>query len=262
MLTQLCEGLPLASCNKILQLSLPRPSCKAPLLSYLLLELWPSKNIDCSTVQMKTLLQEKKIMEEKLLARFMQLGVVVCVEDVRLAMRCLSPANIAAFSQICGRCKQLDVNSLCREALALRKMAFVLHFIKMGAAFPEDGCKMFMEALKSKDFMTAKNLVNLMDKRVFAEMELGDLLESTSLGFDTDLVELLIKTGVKLHHGKSLPIPVVMNSQFLNGADKIKVLSVLVERGVNCNQLCRTAQRQTTPLHVATDLAIKYGTFY
>lgn len=258
MLTQLCESLPLVSCNKILQLLLPRPNCKAPLLSYLLLELWPSRNIDCSTVQMKTLLQEKRITEEKLLARFMLLGVVVYVEDVRLAMRCLSPTNIAAFSQICGCCQQLDVNLLCREALALQKMAFVLHFIKMGAAFPEDGCKMFMEALKAKDFTTAKNLIDLMDKKVFEEMELGHLLDNTNLGFNTDLVELLIKAGVKLHHGKSLPIPVVMTSQIIHGADKIKVLSVLVERGVNCNQLCRTAQRQTTPLHVATDLAIKY----
>lgn len=251
LLSNECKQLPARKCAKLLGLLLNHEDCKAPLLTYLLFEVWQAKDINCSGVQLKVLLEDKKLRDEKLLTRFLELKVPVSLEDVRLAIHCLSPADINIFKLICAKCVGLDVNAMYHEALSLNKDAFSLHFIK------SDGLKIFMATLE-KDFHTAKNLFEVLDKDVFSSVELSLLFDKTDLFKDVELIRLLIMAGVKLH-GKAPLIPMVMNTPLLKLKDKIEIMCILLENGVECKQLCLTAQRSTTPLHVATDLALKPG---
>ena len=257
LLSNECKQLPAKKCVKLLGLLLNHQDCKTPLLSHLLLEIWRDRTFSCSGVKLKVLLEDKGLTDEKLLARFFDLKVSVSVEDVRLAMRCLSPADINVLKLLCAKCVELDVNAMYNEALSLGKVAFSLHFVESGA-IPGKELENFMIALKKKNFHTAKLLVEVIDKDVFGSVELGHLFDTTDLLMDVELIRLLVQAGVKLC-GTGPLIPMVMKTPLLKLEDKIEVVCILVENGVECKQLCLTAQRSTTPLHVATELAIKSG---
>lgn len=259
LLADQCKHLSDKSCQKFLQLMLAQQSCKAPLLTFLMLKVWESKPVNCSGVLLKVLLENKKLTDEQLLARFLAQGMPVSLEDVRLAVRCLTSANVAIFKKICSKCAILDLNEMCQEALSRNKLAFMLHFVELGASLPGDGMEIFMNALQAKDFEAAKIIVGLFGQDMFSSLDLAHLLGSTDLLLNADLIELLVRAGIKLN-GKVSPVYSVMKC--LKEVDQIRILCVLLERGVDCKQLCVTAQRNTTPLHVATDLALKSGKNY
>lgn len=202
------------------------------------------------------LLENKKLTDEKLLTRFLDQGMSVSVEDVRLAVRGLAPADLSIFKKICQKCVVFDVDEMCREAFSQHKVAFMLYFVELGAGLPEAGIKIFMDALKTKDFHAAKVFVKQFGEKMFGSIDLGHLLDTTNLMLNAELIELLVGAGTKLD-GKISPVPLVM--QNLSVFDQISVLCVLIERGVDCKQLCVTAQQSKTPLHVATDLALRSG---
>ena len=244
------------SCAELLVLLLNHQNRKAPTVSkHLLQKTWQSQDIDCSGVQLKVLLENKR--SKNMLAKFLKLGMLVGVEDVRLAMCCLAPSDIDLFELICEKCKDLDADSMCNEAFSLNKNSFVLHFLKNGAkTIPGDALKLFMAALENKDFSAAKILVKMMDKDALVMMNLGHLFDTTNVMMDPELVRLVVEHGVKLC-GRSPLIPMVMQTPFPKDADLIEVLCILVEHGVDCKQLCQTSHDGATPLHVATELAIK-----
>lgn len=256
MLSNECKQLSEQSRKKFLHQLLSQQRCKTPLLSFLMLEAWEAKTVNCSGVLLKVLLENKKLTDEKLIGRFLEQGVPVSVEDVCLAVRRLTSADVGTFKIICSKCAGMDVNQMCSEVFAQNKMAFMLHFVELGAKLPGDGMKIFMDTLKTKDFHAAKVLIGLCSPELFSSMDLGHLLDNTNLIMSAELIELLVEVGIKLN-GKISPVSVVMRS--LTVADQVRVLSALIERGVDCRQLCMRAPRSTTPLHVATDLALKSG---
>lgn len=258
MLSNECKQLSEQSRKKFLHLLLSQQSCKVPLLSFLMLEAWASLTVDCSGVHLRVLLENKKLTDEKLMGRFLEQGVPVSMEDVRLAVRRLTPANIGTFKKVCSKCAGLDVNQMCAEASAQNKLAFMLHFVELGAKLPGDGVKIFMDTLKTKDFHAAKILVGLFGSELFGSLDLGYLLDTTHLALSAELIELLVGVGIKLN-GKVSPVSVVMRA--LTVPDQVRVLSVLIENGVDCRQLCMGTPRSTTSLHVATDLALRSGEY-
>ena len=250
-----CKRLGEKSRQKFLHLLLAQPSCKTPLLSFLMLEVWDSVSVNCSGISLKALL-DKKLTDEKLLARFLDQGVPVTMNGIYLAIRRLTPADIAIFKKICQKCACLDLDQMCQEASVQNKVAFMLHFVELGACLPGDGVQIFMDALKAKDFHAAKVLVKEFAEKLFGSMDLGHLLDTTNLILDAELIEMLVGAGIKLD-GKISPVFLVM--RHLGVLDQISILCALIERGVDCKQLCVTAQQSKTPLHVATDLALKSG---
>ena len=249
-----CEGLAKASRGKLLTLLFPTST--SSLLTFLMLKAWESKPVDCSSISLKAVLERKKVTNRQLLSRFIELGASVSEEDVCSAIQCLAASDIAIFKLICSKCAGLDVNKVCHEALSLNKLDFVLHLVELGATLPGDSVDLFTSALKSKDFHAAEILVKKFDKELLHSVSLEPLLSNTSLFMNVGFIEYLVKAGISLT-GKI--IPTVMKSQFLNKEKQIDVLCMLIEHGVECKQLCLTAQRSTTPLHVATNFALESG---
>lgn len=253
-----CKTLSEKSCRALLQLLLSKPGCRSQLLSFLLMQAWENKKVDCSSVQLKTLLVEKKVTNPNLLQRFIEFGAVVQSGDVCLAIQNLSSDDIGVFKLIVSKCQEFDKNDACSEAAAANKILFVLHLVELGASLPEDGIKLFKEAVKLKQFEGARLLVKFFSKEALESLDLAVLLETTSLIFDVKLVETLITAGVCVT-GKKSPVVVVMQSNLLDVSAKIDILSLLIERGADCKQLCQTCHKTTTPLHVATELALQTG---
>ena len=249
-----CEGLAKASREKLLTLLFPTST--SSLLTFLMLKVWESKPVDCSSISLKAILERNKITNRQLLSRFIELGASVSEEDVCSAIQCLTASDVAIFKLICSKCSGLDVNKVCHEAASLNKLDFVLHLVELGATLPGNSVDLFMSALKSKDFHAADILVELFDEETLHSISLEPLLSNTSLPMNVGLIEHLVEAGVSLT-GKI--IPTVMKSPFLNKEKQIDILCMLVEHGVECKQLCLTAQRSTTSLHVATDFALDSG---
>jgi hypothetical protein len=236
--------------QKFLHLLLSNNGCKTPLLSFLMLDVWKSVPVDCSKVPLKVLLESKKLTDEKLMAKFLDQGVPIAVEDIHLAICCLAPADISVFRTVCQKCSSaIDMDQMCSEAYARNKVPFMLYFVELGARLPGDGVKIFMDAVKIKDFHAAKVLVRKFGEKMFGSLDLGHLLDTKSnLLLDAELIELLVGAGVKLN-GRTSPITLV--KQHLPCLDQINILCAIIERGVDCSQL------SNAPLHMATDLALK-----
>lgn len=257
-----CKRLPEDSCKKLLQQLLAQHNSKLSfLLNFLMLRAWKAKTVDCSDIKLKTLLVDKKITDLSLLKSFLESGVAVKDDEISIAIQCLSRSDIAAFKLIVSKHLALDVNEMCSKAFSANKTAFVLHFVDLGAKLPENSDGLFYEALKIKDFDGAKVLVKLFSKKQLSSLELGTLLDKTNLIMNVELAKVLVNAGVSLSRKKS-PIVSVMEQSYTCGlrpSDQIELISCFLEHGVDCKDLCITAKKTTTPLHVATDLALKSG---
>lgn len=224
-----------------------------------MLEAWGSRVVDCRKLRLKTLLVDKNITKADVLKEFLLSEISVGEEDLSYAVRTPSLHDIDVFKLMVARCNKFDKNKLCKEASAYNKTTFVLYLNELGATLPDDCSKLFHEALKVNDFDGATVLLKSFTAEIIQKLDFGALLKATNLVANIDLIKLLMAMGVNLS-GKQSPVVAVMN-QTLNLQDKIDVLCVLIEGGVDCKQLCRTSAKSTTPLHVATDMALKSGKF-
>ncbi len=256
-----CKGLSQESRQKILQQVIAHQHCKPPLLDFLMLEAWEAGSVDCSKVQLKALLGDKRVTKFEVLKRFLDSGMPVLENDLSCAVQSLSGDDIATFKLILSKCAKFDQNKLCNEATSCNKTMFVLHFVELGAKFPGDCTKLFNNALKANDFDSAMVLVKSFTPEMLQKLDLGVLLKTTNLVASAELIKLLLEMGVGCN-SKPFPIVAVMN-QATNLQEKIEAICVLIEGGVDCKQLCRTSPKSTTtPLHVATELALKSGKPY
>ena len=250
-----CHDLPRPSRKKLLHSLLTENDCKSSLLRFLMIVIWEPNTVDCSQVKMKTLLVDKKVTDQVLLKRFLESGTPVVGSDIQDAIQCLSTNDIESFRLLASHCADSDLDKLCSEAYKAKKMSFVWYLIERGAKF-SDGNMLLLGLLKSKDFEQAKVLVKNLSKESLSTLDLATLLETTNLVHDPELIEILINSGVS-PNGKKSPIASVFNQQHLSTVDKIKLAAILIQCGVDCNQLCQLSSGSTTPLHVATDLALK-----
>ncbi len=188
----------------------------------------------------------------KLLRCFLDSGVSVHGTDIKAAILQLPIGKIESLKLLTSNCTEYDVNEMCSESSKAKKISFVFHFVELGAELPEDSAMLFTEVLKIKNFEAAKSLIKLLNEEAISKLDFASLLE-TNLVLNQELIELLIKAGVNLNKKKSV-LRTVMGHHYLNPKDKIDVLCMLINGGADCNQLCL---RGSTPVHVATDLAIK-----
>ena len=236
---------------------LPRLNCKASLLSFLMLQAWDSKRLDCSSIHLKQVLAEKKVTSPSILKKFLECGAVVQKSDISFVINSFPADDISIFRLVVSNCESFDKNEVCREAANANKIVFALHMVELGAVFPQEGTKLFREALKVKEFGGAKVLLDSFSKELVESMDLAVLLETTSLVYNSELVEKLIAAGISVA-GKTSPITVIMGSA-AGLSQKIDMLCSLIERGVDCKQLCSHSHKTTSPLHVATEMALSDG---
>ena len=211
--------------------------------------------MNCSNIQLKTLLKDKKVITFQVLERFLDSEMPVYEDDLYFAIHTLSSDDFKTFKLIVSRCMDFNAKLLCKKAFSCNKVAFVSYFNELQATTSGNNVKLFNETLKKKDFDSARTLVSFFSKEVLESLNLGELLKTTNLITNTELIKLLLEKGVS-YDDKTPPILSVMSEQTLNDKEKIEVICILIEGGVDCKQLCKISHKNTTPLHIATDLAL------
>ena len=221
-----------------------------------MVEIWKPKSVDCSKIELRELLVSKRVSNPRLIRGFLDSGVSVHKSDIQAAIKHLPVGEIEALKLITSKCPDYGINEMCTESCQAKKIAFVFYFVELGAELPGDAAMLFTEALKIKNFTAAKSLIELLSKDAVAKLDFASLLE-TNLVLDHELIEMLIDAGINLNEKKSIAA-VVLGHHHLSLEDKIDVLCILINGGANCNQLL-SSRGSTTPVHAATELAIRSG---
>ena len=233
-----------------------RKSCRSETLAFLT-KVWKTKKVDCTGVNLRVLLTEKKVSDMSTLSWFLASGIIVDGSDIQTAIQCLADKKVESFKLLLGKCDHIDKDLLCQETLKARKMSFLLHLLNEGAALPKDHEAIIHQLLSSKNFSGVETVVKLLSRECFEKMDLSSLL-LTNLVHHHKLIGMFIEAGVS-PNGRKPPIVTVMGLTHLKAEAQVELVCLLLKCGASCAQLSQTARFTTTPLHVATELSLKIG---
>ena len=109
------------------------------------------------------------------------------------------------------------------------------------------------------DYHGARALVGKFTKAIVDTIDPSSLIKLNIVNYP-ELIKMMIDTGLNPNgQGRKTPIAVVLGMQYLMMSKKIELLHLLVENGEECSHLCHVGKSSTTPLHVATELALQSG---
>lgn len=251
-----CAGLDNVECLQLLKEALNRKNCRSETLAFFA-KVWKSKKVDCTGINVKVLLTEKKVSDVSILSWFLAHGVAVDSTDVRIAIQCLSDKKVESFKLLLRECDHFDKDSLCQETLKARKISFLLYLVELGAALPNDHEAIMNQLLAAKNFSGVETVLKLLSKESLETLDLSSLLQ-TNLVHRHNLITMFIEAGVN-PNGRKPPIVTVMGMNHLKPEAQIELVCLLLKNGASCSQLSQTSRFTTTPLHVATELSLKTG---
>ena len=253
-----CSELSEEECLQLLKVLMSHRSCLSETMNFVS-KVWKNKKVNCSGVNMKILLTEKKVSEPSTLSWFLSCGVIVDNSDIRICTQCLADKKVESFKVLLSKCDHVDKDSICQEALRAGKINFLLHLISEGATLPSDHETLFNQLLSSKNFSGAETVLKLLSRESAEKLDLSSLLQN-NLVYHRSLISKLIDAGVN-PNGKNPPIVSVMRMTHLKPEMQVELVCLLMKCGANCNQLSQTTHVNTTPLHVATELSLKVGKY-
>ena len=246
-------------CNKVLVEILSRKECKQAHLEFLVSKMWNEKEIDVSKVTLKQLIVDREVTNESLLQRFLELGLPLTKEDVKMAITRLKTGQLHLFRFIIAKCNTDDLDELCQAAVNANRMTFVLYLVERGAKLPSHGSDLLMHALRAEDYDGALALARKFTKATTDKLDLAALMDSNIVNCP-ELIKVLVQIGLSPNgRGKRTPIAVVMGKA-ISITKKIDMICLLLEVGEECSHLSHIGKSTTTPLHVATELALQSGT--
>ena len=248
-------------CLTMLMETMSMPECKQIHLEFLVNKVWNNVEVSVSTVTLENLIMGKAITSTSLLQWFLDRGLHLSKEDVIMAMTTLTAEQVDLFKLIVAKCKHTDLDELCTVAVEVKRTIFVLNLVEQGATLPCPTSELLLQALKAKDYNGAMALVKLFKtKGTIGTLNLASLMNnSNEIMKSPDLIKALIKNGVDPNEeGGKTPIAIVMGRN-LTPSETIDIVCLLMDNGEDCSHLCQTSKTRTTPLHVATELALKSG---
>ena len=247
-------------CNKVLVEILSRKECKQAHLEFLVSKMWNEKEINVSKVTLKQLIVDREITSESLLQRFLELGLPLTKEDIKMAITSLRPTQMHLFRYIVAKCNPADLDELCQAAVSSNRMTFVLYLVERGAKLPSHGSELLIHALKTEDYDGALALAKKFTKATMDKLNLATLMDSNIVNCP-ELIKVLVDRGLSPNgKGRKTPISVVM-AKAISATKKIDMICLLLEIGEDCNHLSNTGKSTTTPLHVATELGLQSGEY-
>ena len=246
-------------CLTMLMETMSTPECKEVHLEFFVNRVWNNVEISVSKVTLQNLIIDKAITSTTLLRWFLDRGLSLSKEDVKIAMTTLMAEQLDLFKLIVAKCRHTDLDELCIMAACVNCTTFVINLVEQGASLPCPSSELLLQALKVEDYDGALALVKIFKtKGTIGTLNLASLMNSNIIKYP-DLIKLLITSGVALNEkGGKTPIAVIMGRN-LTSSKTIDMLCLLVDNGEDCNHLCQTSKTNTTPLHVATELALKSG---
>ena len=257
------QKMPLDTCNKVLLEILTRSECKEAHLEFLMNKMWVEKEINVSEVTLKQLVVHSELTSSSVLQRFLELGMPLSKEDIKLAIHYHKDAQIELFDVLTAKSNAQDLNEFCQTAVIADRIPLVLKLIIKGADIPTctNGSQLLLTALQFGYYNTAVDLTGIFTQDTVDQVDLSYLMHPNIVNC-TNLIQVLIRKGVNPNgQGGKHPIRSVMDMADLSLSEKITLVQILLKNGADCNHLCETGKSSSssTPLHKATELTLKSG---
>ena len=247
-------------CSKLLQKLLLKKETKEPHILFVVFHMCPQKQVfDASEIELVSLLKVP-ISDRKLLEKLLMFGVRVKTQSIHKAVELLPVFRVDTLVLILSKCTVTPdiLRQSCQKAFSMKKLPFALCLIQHGAELPADPTELTILALMENNFDMALNLLGN-QKIVTDKVDLGDLISTTDLIKNPTTIEKLLEAGVSPNGcGKKKPIAEVLKLQCISSKKQIDLLCLLLEKG-DCRHLCHGSKEGATPLHIATELALKAG---
>lgn len=273
LLADCCQFLPLFTdselksgfCVKLLQKLLLKQKTKECHISFVIFHMCPKKQaFDASEIELATLLKVP-VTDRKLLERLFEFRIKVTSGSIQLAVSILPVYSVDILMLIITK-GMTDVtpdilNQSCQKAYGAKKLPFVFCLIEHGAELPAETTDLILLSLKYDCFDMALNLLKT-QKVTPNEVDLGDLITRGDCICNPTIIAKLLEAGVSPNGcGKKKPIAELLKLQHISLKKQIDLLCPLLEKG-DCHHLCHGNKERATPLHVATELALKAGILY
>lgn len=255
------DGKPGAFCSKLLLKLLSRPDATSKHLEYLLCTLLPRLKVcfDASKIPLSKVMA--LFPNTKVLSTLVRCGVSIDGRAIEMAVDKLDDSSTKNLSLILSRWNKMgSLSAPLEAAIKLHKINFVACLLEHGAGAPAHGVdSILLEALEQKKFGAAESILNVAGKISSTTVDLGALFSSGIINNPT-LIEKLIRAGVNPDGlGKNKTLTQVLQLNYLPTAKQVETICLLLQNGADCKYLCDASPIKTTPLHVATDLAIRAG---
>lgn len=217
---------------------------------------------DASQIELVALLK-KSVNDKKLIEKLLEFGMRSTQQSIIVAVELLPASGVDTLRLIVSKCADTNSDILdqtCLKAYSTRKVQFVSCLIEHGAKSPAEPTELLLLTLKQKNFELALSLLKARDN-VPGEVDLGELITCTELINNPKIIAKLVEAGVSPNGRGKKPIAEVLKLSYLSPQKQIELICLLLEKG-DCSQLCHVSKQRTTPLHVATELALKAGIYF
>lgn len=265
-----CRNFSSDFCSRMLTEILVRSDSKKVHLEFLISEVWKDKSLDISAskVSMKHLIGQKSIRDERFIETFLKLGMPLTKEDIAVAIHEFPAEQQELFKHLTLKLEysQEDLDSLCKEAISVGKIPFIITLIQFGASLPSTEAHVatikdtLRTILEQKDFDGARVLIEKFTEAITKHLDLVLLMESNIIQCP-ELIKLLLEKGLNPNGGrKKTPIAVVMSTEHLEWPKRIEIVCLLLKNGEDCRHLSVSSKSATqTPLYMATEKALEKG---
>ena len=246
--------------------------------------------VDLSDVSCSPLL-DKSDLDVETLKAVLSLGTTIAPRDIEKVVCVLSESNLEVLKCSTSACRlqQTDLNSLCRIALAAKKLQFASHFILCGAKpnlaevkkilnwKETDNCEGLFLYIAEQSESERSNLVvqaikhncyNLASMLLSAgavacdQIDLGKLIASTSLPSNPEIFQQLLEAGISPNgtsNATTTPLDAVLSLKRYATERKVPLICSLVEKGANLEYVSTPRQEGTTMIHKLTEIALETG---
>ena len=247
-------------------------------------------HVDLSEVSCSLLFHKKDLNVETMEA-VLGLGVTISSTDIEKAIGILPESRLEVLKCTISACnprlQQVDIDSLCEMTLAAKKLLFAAHFLSCGAK--PDPCKV-QKSLNWKSTAICEELVLYLAEQSESErgelvlqaikhnyndialklsragagdqIDLGQLIASTSLASNPDLFQQLLDVGVSPNGTCNCavrPLDAVLSLKHHSAERKIPLICSLVDKGADLEIVCTPRQEGTTIIHKVTEIALETG---
>ena len=249
-----CSKLDNHECLKLLQ-ELVKRDCNSDGFNFLM-NLWKdTKTIKYSALSMKGILAMKDSPNENLITQLISHGIKVNGQVLTSAIQHLPNDRLNILKLLEEKCGEVDIDFMCQAALKARKISFVVYFITSGAKWPKHQVEILRELWKEDLLSEFEVILKLLMHNMIREIDIVHFISAKPSSHI--YIGLLLNAGVN-PDGKRSSIMAVKCLK-IDMDIKFDLITRLIQKGADCNKLC---DKKTTPLHVATEMAIESSKFY
>ncbi len=255
------DGKPGGFCSTLFLELLSRTEAKVTHLEYLVCDLFPKLKVqfDASEVPLTKVLGLP--LSTKLLDAMLDCKVSVDGKAIELAVDKMSNTHTKILSKIFSKWnKEGNLSAALDAAIRANKIKIVACLLEHGAETPNHRVDdLLLAALKKEEFSVVETLLNVAAAIPCHRIDLGALITNGVINHP-NLLEKLIQAGVNPNGlGRTKTLTEVLRLDYLPTAKQVNTVCLLLANGADCKYLCDASPLVTTPLHVATDLAIRAG---